>query len=85
MAKAGIDGALIKRTLMNLRGHGCHVCGSAPLSGDNDPNSQGILTVNYVGGAVCKGLCPPRHYSSILQSAVNGSQEPALNIEILDS
>ena len=70
---------------MNLRGHGCHVCGSAPLSGDNDPNSHGILTVNYVGGAVCKGLCPQKHYSSILQSAVNGSQEPALNIEILDS
>ncbi|KAM0801873.1 hypothetical protein BDR22DRAFT_887933 [Usnea florida] len=83
--RAGIQGALIKRTLMNLADHGCHVCGSAPLSGDNDPNSQGILTVNYVGGVVCKGLCPPRHFDSILQNAVNGSRVPGFSIDLIDS
>ena len=70
---------------MNLANHECHVCGSAPLSGDNNPNSQGILTVNYVGGVVCKGMCPPRHFESKFQSAVNGSQVPALSIDVLDS
>ena len=83
--KAGVQGDLIKRTLMNLANHECHTCGSAPLSGDNDPNSHGILTVNYVGGVVCRGLCPPRHFESILQSAVNGSRVPALSIDVLDS
>ena len=83
--RGGVQGALIKRTLMNLAAHGCHVCGSAPLSGDNDPSSQGILTVNYVDGLVCKGLCPPRHFESILQSAVNGSKVPAFSIDLVDS
>ena len=83
--RAGVQGALINRALMNLADHKCHVCGSAPLSGDNDPNSHGILTVNYVGGLVCKGLCPPRHFESILQSAGNGSRVPTLSIDVLDS
>ena len=83
--RVGVQGVVIKRALMNLADHGCHVCGSAPLSGDNDPNRHGILTVNYVGGVVCKGLCPPRHYESISESAGNGSRVPALSVDVLDS
>ena len=69
----GVTGALVKRKLRELRDHGCTVCGSVPLSGDNDPRSQGILTVNYIGGMACKGLCPPKHYSALLQNAANES------------
>ena len=38
-----------------------------PLSGDKDPRIQGILTVIYVDGVVCKVLCP---YIVALQSTV---------------
>lgn len=64
----GVNGALIKLKLLELRGHECRVCGSVPLSGDNDPSREGILTVNYVGGRACKGLCPSKHYTALLQS-----------------
>ena len=63
----GVTGALIKRKLSEVRNHGCHVCGSVPLGENNDPHSRGILTVNYVGGVVCKGLCPSRHYTASVQ------------------
>ena len=72
----GIVGALIKRKLQELSGHGCRVCGSVPLSENNDPGSQGILTVNYIGGVVCRGLCPPKHYHALLQSNADGSWLP---------
>ena len=81
----GVIGALIKRKLQELSGHGCLVCGSVPLGGDNDPGSQGILTVNYIGGMVCKGLCPSRHYTALLQSAGNGSRLPATSSFLLES
>lgn len=72
----GVTGDLIKRRLRDLGDHGCRVCGSVPLSGDNDPGREGILTVNYVSRLACKGLCPPRqytHYTALLQSTANGS------------
>ena len=70
----GTQGDLIKRKLSELRAHGCTTCGSIPLSDDNNPDTMGILTVNYVSGrfaqlapvdeAICRGLCPPTHYWS---------------------
>ncbi|KAL9135413.1 MAG: hypothetical protein Q9175_003402 [Cornicularia normoerica] len=48
----GLNGALIKQRLQELSDHGCLVCGSVPLSGDNDPDRQGMLTVNYIGGVL---------------------------------
>ena len=69
----GVTGALIKRKLQELRSHGCRVCGSVPLGGDNDPHRQGILTVNYISGKACKGLCPTKHVTGLLQSAANTS------------
>ena len=70
----GTTGAVIKQKLVQLRAHGCKVCGSIPLSDDNDPDTKGILTVNWIGGrlgpvvpggdAICWGLCPPTHYST---------------------
>ena len=85
MPASGVTGALIKRKLQELSGHGCLVCGSVPLSGDNDPGSRGILTVNYIGGMVCKGLCPSRHYTALLQSTMNVSRLPATRSFILRS
>lgn len=72
----GVTGALIKRKLRELREHGCLVCGSVPLGGNNDPHSQGILTVNYVSSKACKGLCPSTHYTTRLHSAANQSFSP---------
>ena len=81
----GVIGSLIRRKLLELHGHGCHVCGSVPLGGDNDPRSQGILTVNYISTKVCKGLCPPKHYRAIFQSAANESGLPTTSDLLLES
>lgn len=81
----GVDGALIKRKLQELRGHGCRVCGSVPLSGDNDPSKEGILTVNYIGGLACKGLCPSKHYTALLQLAANISWLGVINSTLFES
>ena len=58
----GTSGAVIKRKLQQLSDHGCQICGSVPLGDGNDPAEAGILTVNYVSGVACPGLCPPTHY-----------------------
>ena len=58
----GIDGKLIKLKIEELYGHGCRACGSVPISDDNDPNEEGILTLNYVSdNAGCHGFtaCAP--------------------------
>ena len=81
----GVIGALIKRKLGELHGHGCCVCGSVPLGGGNDPRSQGILTVNYVDGKVCKGLCSPKHYTAIFQIATNESRLLTTSDSLLES
>ena len=61
-AAFGVTGALIKQKLEELSMHGCHICGSVPLGNGNDPRAAGILTVNYISGVACPGLCPPTHY-----------------------
>ena len=76
MPATGVVGAIIKRKLQELSGHGCRICGSVPLSDDNDPGSQGILTVNFIGGVVCRGLCPPKHYHALLQLNAHGPRLP---------
>ena len=58
----GISGAQTKQKLRQLSLHGCRICGSVPLGNGNDPGEAGILTVNYISGLSCKGLCPPTHY-----------------------
>ena len=81
----GVDGALIKRKLQELKDHECSVCGSVPLGGDNDPGSRGILTVNYIGGVACNGLCPSRHFSTSLRFSANGSSLLANRSSLLES
>ena len=53
----GVDTAVIIQRLGDLQAHGCKTCGSVPLSGDNNPNAMGILTLNFVKDGVCQGLC----------------------------
>ncbi|KAM4056042.1 kp4 domain-containing protein [Hirsutella rhossiliensis] len=55
----GIPGREIKRLLQELVNHGCAKCGSVPVffPQDNDINSHGILTVNYVRSTGCNGIC----------------------------
>ena len=72
----GVTGALVKRKLRELSDHGCRVCGSVPLSGDNDPLRHGILTVNYISKLACRGLCPSKHITALLLSVANISSLP---------
>ncbi|KAK3169359.1 hypothetical protein OEA41_008742 [Lepraria neglecta] len=51
----GVDGQTIKEKVNDLYSHGCRGCGSVPIGPNNDPNSQGILTVNYVATPGCDG------------------------------
>ena len=55
---SGVNGSTIKQRLNDLRYHGCRVCGSVPISGNNDPYYMGYLTSNYVTGGSCDGICP---------------------------
>ena len=60
----GFDGAEIQLKMQQMIEHHCLGCGSVPFSPDNDPNTLGILTVNYVSKSECEGLCyyvPPGH------------------------
>lgn len=61
----GVNGTEVLTNLRYLIDHGCHLCGSAPLSRDNNLNTAGMLTMNYVylGGGEgkderwCSGYC----------------------------
>ena len=53
----GVDGALILLKMQQMIEHHCLGCGSVPFSDDNDPNTLGVLTVNYVRQSECEGLC----------------------------
>lgn len=54
----GVTGKRLKDRIGDLVNHGCGVCGSVPLSGDNDPDKMGVLTANFVSsGIFCDGLC----------------------------
>ena len=59
VTEKGVSGAILKSRISDLTYHGCRYCGSVPVSGDNDPRSQGSLTANYVHYPVCDGLCFP--------------------------
>jgi len=73
VSAAGINGTLIKQKLTELHAHGCTLCGSVPLSGDNDPDTEGMLTVNYIASRVCSGVCPPTHYSASFNASTSTS------------
>lgn len=53
----GVDGALIQLKMQQMIEHHCLGCGSVPFSDDNDPQTLGVLTVNYVSQSECEGLC----------------------------
>ena len=53
----GVEGTLIQLKMQQMIEHHCLGCGSVPFSADNDPNTLGILTVNYVRLSECEGLC----------------------------
>ena len=58
MQNAGsVKGSVIKARIADLVSHGCRLCGSVPLSGNNHPGESGILTVNYVNSGACRGVC----------------------------
>jgi len=53
----GVLGSVIIERMSDLAYH-CHdMCGSVPLSGDNDPHKMGWLTVNYTYRKGCNGIC----------------------------
>ena len=49
MSDEGVTGETIQESMGDLVNHDCNVCGSVPLSGNNNPNEMGILTANFVG------------------------------------
>ncbi|MCJ1229995.1 hypothetical protein MMC12_006666 [Toensbergia leucococca] len=58
----GVSADFVLLKLQELHDHGCGICGSVPLTEDNDPEIAGIMTVNFVsGGGICPGLCPPTY------------------------
>lgn len=54
----GVTGKVVQDRMGDLVNHGCRVCGSVPLSGNNNPDEMGVLTANFVShGPFCDGLC----------------------------
>ena len=53
----GVDDSLIQLKMQQMIEHHCLGCGSVPFSDDNDPQTLGVLTVNYVSQSECEGLC----------------------------
>ncbi|KAL8996976.1 MAG: hypothetical protein Q9169_003627 [Polycauliona sp. 2 TL-2023] len=53
----GVPGFVIKRLVYDLVYHNCKFCGSVPVSGDNEPETSGVLTSNYVMDEGCHGVC----------------------------
>ena len=76
VAPLGITGDVTRQKLLELKQHGCRECGSVPLSDDNNPDTSGILTVNWVTTGVCWGLCPSTHYYN---SQLSGNHTLSLN------
>ena len=54
----GVNGTIIKERIIDLFNHECNVCGSVPLSGDNNSDEMGILTSNSISEGSCDGVCP---------------------------
>ncbi|MCJ1452474.1 hypothetical protein MMC28_002817 [Mycoblastus sanguinarius] len=55
--EAGVNGSIVMTRVHDLYNAACGVCGSVPLSGNNNPDEQGWLTVNYVSSKICNGVC----------------------------
>ena len=72
ISRTGVNGSIIKLRLNELRTHGCQICGSIPISGDNDPYDEGYLTSNFVTSGSCNGIC-----SGYGQFAGNPAPAPA--------
>ena len=66
----GFDGAAIQLKMQQMIEHHCLGCGSVPFSPDNDPNTLGILTVNYVSESECEGLCYYKPPGTAVKAAV---------------
>ena len=77
----GVNASTIIARLGDLDWHGCSGCGSVPLSGDNNPDEMGILTINYVknygGTGGCNGLCTDAQVQAQLQA--QASSEDSIN------
>ena len=54
---ATVNGSIILQKLGELIEHGCNKCGSVPLSDDNNPDTEGLLTSNKVVSHDCSGYC----------------------------
>ena len=54
----GVTGKTLQDRIGDLVNHGCSICGSVPISGNNDPDEMGFMTANFVkSGIFCNGLC----------------------------
>lgn len=60
--KPYVSGEEVRRGLGMLVEHECRMCGSVPLRGG------GWLTMNYVSGGVCPGICPEARYERVESS-----------------
>lgn len=70
----GVLGSVIIERMSDLADHcGDGMCGSVPLSGDNNPNTMGWLTVNYTYRKGCNGVCPVPYAQNNLNNNSNGT------------
>ncbi|MCJ1303616.1 hypothetical protein MMC08_006426 [Hypocenomyce scalaris] len=53
----GINGTQVATLLGYLNSHNCWACGSVPISGNNNPKDEGVLTVDKVSSPGCDGVC----------------------------
>ena len=61
----GANASLVTKKHQELYSFGCQSCGSVPLSyNDNNPNTMGVLKIDYVLHKDCQGLCPLRNGES---------------------
>ncbi|KAI4226651.1 MAG: hypothetical protein L6R36_003017 [Xanthoria steineri] len=54
--RPGVRGKMVKVALARLVQRGCRMCGSF------GSEEWGLVTVNYVAGSVCEGVCPEAAY-----------------------
>ena len=62
-----------------LYAHGCGACGSVPIADDNNPDEEGILTINYVGsndGCAGNRICDPTIKANSTNNPFNAGQNP---------
>ena len=54
MTDGGID--VVLQRINDLYPHMCQVCGSVPISWDNDPDEMEILACIYIRNTPCNGV-----------------------------